>query len=309
MKKQLALTALAIAIAAPGVATATEVKVGGIVQIFYFADYENDADANINGADIRTQITASETVGGYTGYSSFRIDADGLSNDAKARTSTVSNATATDPAEPVETSDGLGLTGDSITVGVKNDSFDFQMGEVSKVQDLGRYAGDLRSFEGDLEEHIGITGSFGPVKVRAAYSPDGANNDDYTGLGLEFNAGVVTVGVNAQNKGDDDEALTVGVKGSFGPVAAALHYTDMEQGGFDKTITAVKVSGKAGIASLALTHHVFDDEDVTPVTAQKGDRTRFDASVPVAGIVSAVLRYETTDDDAGFTRIGLQSKF
>ncbi len=276
MKKQkmmLTVSAAAVFLASAPAQADIDVKIGGIVQAYvYLSDDGAEDDPYLKAGDVRLQVKAEKD----GGFISYRIDADGLSNEAD---------------KP--------LTGDSITIGYKGDFGQIEMGEVKDIIESYTYmAGDVVAFNGDLERHIGYTRSFGGVNFGLAFSPEA--NTDYAGAAVSFKAGPATIGIGYEKQGEED-ATSVGLKTNFGGLGIGGHLISTDATGGD--IVALGLSYKAGSVGLALKHHKFDDDKAV---------TRFDASVPVSGNLYAVARYQNTEEggvDSAFTRVGLSMKF
>ncbi len=319
MKNKLMLTALAAAMVAPGVASATDVTVGGIVEVYMNSNddgTDGDQTESITGGDVRIAIKAEETKDGYTGYASYRIDSDATS--------------------------GTALTSDSIAVGIKGGFGDFTMGEVT-ITEQGLYANDIHDFLGDEHTHLGYTKSFGNASLAVSFSPD--ESDDMFGLGGEFDLGVVTLGASAFQ--DNSEELTtrvtlttddvmydgsgylIGAKTSALPVTLEAHYFTKDWDAIanddkiEEKVFAVRVSGAVSDWSWAVTHS--DKEvDLTDTSLPAGSQvvttdgestTRLDLGTSLMDVVNFSIRYSSISydtpgqADASEFRAGLTKSF
>lgn len=259
MSKKLLLSGLAIAMALPAVASATEVTFSGVVQTKYFVS--NDAvtatnDDSVAAGDVRLGVKASETVDGLTGYVTYRVDADGLN--------------------------GTGLTADDVTAGISGDFGEFKLGGVSDVE-FGEYANDI-SADGETGsgQALGYTGSFGGFSVGALYSPE--SQDDATAFGAAYTIDVVTLGASFGDVAGVDRQV-LGAKADIGSVTLAAHA--WEQGTTEGT--AIKVSGSVSAWSWGVT---FDDRD------QGTETTRLDLGTSLAGL-DLGIRYNSEEAVGG----------
>ncbi|MGH1539298.1 MAG: porin [Arenicella sp.] len=283
-KISLAVLAGSAVLAAPVQASDIDLSLSGVVQAYaYLSDDNLDDDGlekgeRIAAGDVRFHVNASKKVGDYTGYASYRIDADGLS--------------------------GTELTSDSITVGLKGSFGDLAIGEVTKVAGMGELANDMHGFNSDSEQHIGYSNNFGPVKVAVTYSPE--NNQDQTGLGVQYSAGGITVGAGYDTGkiGDetlgDESGLIVGAKYAFGSSSIAVH------SGKRDTFKVTAVEGKTSFSGwdLAVTFSSLDNDS---------DITRVQLSTSLAKAITWSTRYETkspaSGEDTSFIRTGFELSF
>ncbi len=293
------LTALAAAMVAPGVASATDVTVGGIVEVYMNANddgSDGDQTESVTGGDVRIAVKAEETINGYTGYASYRIDSDATSNAA--------------------------LTSDSIAVGIKGDFGDFTMGEVT-ITEQGLYANDIHDFLGDEHTHLGYTNTFGAVSLAVSFSPD--ESDDMFGIGGEFDLGAVTLGAsafqdnneavktNTLNTDDtyyDGSGYLIGVKTTALPVTLEGHYFTKDWDAtanadkIEEKVLALRVSGTVSNWSWAVTHsdQEIDSTDIsasaTAVDTDGESRTRLDLGTSLMDVVDFSIRYTAISPDA-----------
>jgi len=266
-KLALAILAGSATIGTTAHAASVDVDFSGVVQAYaYLSDDNLDDDGvekgeRIAAGDVRLQANASKKVGSNTGYATYRIDADGLS--------------------------GTELTSDSVTVGIKGDFGDFAIGEVTKVAGWGELANDMHGFNSDSEKHVGYTNSFGPVKFAVTYSPE--NSQDQTGLGLQYSAGGLTLGLGYDSGKIGDETLSdeagviVGAKYAFGKSSIAVHTGDRD------TFKVTAIEGKTSFSGwgLSLTHSMLDNVS---------DITRLELSTSLGGAITWSSRYETNVD-------------
>ncbi len=263
---------------------APKIDFSGIVEAHFYLLDENlnddgeELDQHIEAGDVRLLGSISNEIGAYTGYATYRIDADGLS--------------------------GTELTSDSITVGLKGAFGDLALGEVTKVAGMGELANDMHGFNSDSERHLGYTNSFGPVSVALTYSPE--SSQDQTGFGIQYSDNGITVGAGYDTGkiGDetlsDEAGLIVGAKYAFGNHYIAAHRGDRD------TFKVTAIEGKVGFGDwdLALTHSQLEDVS---------DITRVNLSTSLAKALTWGLRYETTSfedgEDFSFLRTTLALSF
>lgn len=267
-------------VAAPVTANAAaKISFSGIVEAHaYLKDDASENDQHIEAGDVRLQATIENEVGPYTGYATYRIDADGLS--------------------------GTELTSDSITAGLRGDFGDIAIGEVTKVASMGELANDMHGFNEDSERHLGYTNSFGPVSLAVTYSPE--DSQDQTGLGLQYSAGGLTLGLGYDTGkiGDeflaDEAGVIVGAKYAFGAHSIAVHH------GSRDTFEVTAVEGGFGFGDWGLTLTYSTLEDVS-------DIFRINLSRDLAKAISWGIRYETTSpvdgEDTSFLRTTLALSF
>ncbi len=294
MSKKLLLSGLAIAMALPSLASATEVKVGGVVQIQQYISSDTTAQKKrIEGGDVRIAVSAEETVGDYTTYATYRLDTE--NTDV---TDSTNNTTTFQSGNGPNLGGGL-VTSDNVGVGIKGDFGDVKFGQANDVQ-FGEYANDIYAANPHLGSGAawGYTGSFSGVNVGAIWSPD--TNADLFGLGAEFSVGVVTLGATfgtdgtGPNSAAEQDNTIFGGKIDLGGITVAAHTWDIDHNSASTTAdsdgTAVKVSGSASSWSWGIT---ATDEDAAGGTAGDQKVTRIDLGTSWAGL-GVDFRYEKT---------------
>ena len=270
MKNTLALTALAIAIAAPSTALATDVKFGGHVQVklpliedisIDGEDVDNDFRSALAAGDVRLNASAEETVGGLTGFVNVQLNMDTLNEGAIYST-------------------------DGVRVGIKGDFGTVKFGAADDVN-FGRYAGDIAGEGIGNSQSFGYTNTFGTVNVGALYAlePNEANADPdgkegRTAIGASTAIGSLNVGAS-YGTGIDDRII-VGVGTDLGDISVGAHYYSQKQGDNTDNVIAAKASGAAGVWSWGVT--------VAALTSEQGDlegegtNIRLNLGTKVAGL-------------------------
>lgn len=241
--------------------------------MYLYLDEDGSEDnPEIESGDVELLLTASEEIGGQTGYLMYRLDG-GLKGDA--------------------------LTTGQSTAGVKGRWGDLSIGTTTDLTSWGRYGNDdIFEFDpGHTFENgsLGFVRQLGSLKLGLGYTPAAnasnqaamAGQDAIFGMGLEIATGQYTIGLNTQ-----DQQTTVGIKGLFGRYAYGLHYIDVDDQADE--IIGFKLDAKSGDLEMTLSYNVQGDKD----------KTRLDLAFPIAGAFTGEARFQ---DD--YSRLGMSMEF
>lgn len=193
--------AIAIAVSSVSFTAQADLKISGDFGVGYFQSSSGDNEMKESGSEIN--FDAAEKVGGTTYFGHVELDMDGTGNTAEFEEIRVGAKGAWGEIRAGEADNGC----DWLDVGGYPDKF------MAPIQG---------SCKGSDVNNLVYKRSMGAATVAVSHNPQG---DEYNAIGVQAKIGPVkaSLGYEAGDAlGSNDKNVTVGLSGSFGPVALGL---------------------------------------------------------------------------------------